>query len=156
MELAGERVCRVLDRIAASRDLPDRIVVDDGPELTSRALDQWAYTRRVQLAFIRPGKPIENAFVESFNGKFRDECLNMHWFTTIRNARRKIEHWRLDYNHVRPHGSLGYLPPDAPCSEAGEKTVRLSPRSIRRSGFPAAVAELSVSPLGRLPASVPG
>ncbi|MFQ5527953.1 MAG: transposase, partial [Thermoanaerobaculia bacterium] len=77
----------------------------------SKALDQWAYERGVELAFIRPGKPIENCFVESFNGKFRDECLNAHWFLTLEDARHRIEDWRLDYNHVRPHSSLGDVPP---------------------------------------------
>jgi len=109
--LTGARVCRVLDQIAQTRGLPQRIIVDNGPEFTSRALDQWAYANGVELVFIRPGKPIENAFVESFNGRFRDECLNLHWFTSLADARRKIAAWRLDYNHVRPHSSLGYLAP---------------------------------------------
>jgi putative transposase len=86
-------------------------VLDNGPECTSKALDQWAYGRGVELVFIRPGKPIENCFVESFNGRFRDECLNAHWFLTLDNARRRIAAWRLDYNHVRPHSSLGDVPP---------------------------------------------
>jgi putative transposase len=117
--LPGARVGRVLDRIASQRGLPQRIVLDNGPECTSKALDLWAYDNRVELAFIRPGKPIENAFVESFNGRFRDECLNLHWFTTLADARRHIEAWRLDYNHVRPHSSLGYLPPAAFARGAG-------------------------------------
>jgi putative transposase len=85
--------------------------MDNGPEFSSRALDAWAYRRGVELRFIRPGKPIENCFVESFNGKFRDECLNQHWFTDLADARRSIEAWRLDYNEVRPHSSLGGLAP---------------------------------------------
>ncbi len=109
--LSGERVTRVLDRVIEERGKPGRLVMDNGPEFTSRALDEWAYRRGIELDFIRPGKPIENCFVESFNGKFRDECLNLHWFCDLREARREIEIWRLDYNHVRPHSSLGNTPP---------------------------------------------
>ena len=105
------RVCRVLDRLIAERGAPARLVLDNGPEFTSVALDQWAYRHGVELAFIRPGKPIENAFVESFNGKFRDECLNLHWFTSLNDARHRIERWRGEYNHVRPHSSLDDLTP---------------------------------------------
>jgi putative transposase len=111
LSLPAARVVRVLDRLVAERGKPKRIVFDNGPEFTSKVLDQWAYDNGVELAFIRPGKPVENCFVESFNGKMRDECLNAHWFTTIADARREIELWRLDYNHVRPHSSLGGLPP---------------------------------------------
>jgi putative transposase len=118
--LSGVRTARVLDRIAQRRGgYPSRLVLDNGPECTSKALDQWAYDRGVELAFIRPGKPIENCFVESFNGKFRDECLNLHWFTSMGDARHRIEAWRVDYNHVRPHSALGDLPPKAFASEAG-------------------------------------
>ena len=109
--LSGARVARVLDRAIAAYGKPLRIVVDNGPEFTSRALDQWAYNRGIELDFIRPGKPIENCFVESFNGKFRDECLNQHWFTSLSDAQAKIQDWRDDFNHVRPHSSLGNLPP---------------------------------------------
>lgn len=109
--LPGTRVCRVLDRIVEQRGAPERIVLDNGPECTSKVLDQWAYRHGVELVFIRPEKPIENAVVESFNGRLRDECLNLHWFTDLSDARRTIERWRPDYNHVRPHSSLGYLPP---------------------------------------------
>jgi len=106
--LSGHRTGRVLDRVAQERGrYPDRIVLDNGPECTSKALDQWAYEHDVTLAFIRPGKPIENCFVESFNGRFRDECLNLHWFLSLHDARRRIEAWRVDYNEVRPHSSLG-------------------------------------------------
>ena len=87
------------------------IVLDNGPELTSKALDQWAYERGVRLHFIDPGKPQQNGFIESFNGKFRDECLNEHWFLSLADARRIIEDWRIDYNQNRPHCSLGNLTP---------------------------------------------
>jgi transposase InsO family protein len=89
--LPGLRVTRVLDRLAAAVGLPEVIVVDNGPEFTGRTLDAWAYARRVTLRFIRPGKPIENAYVESFNGKFRDECLNEHWFLSLVDAKTVIE-----------------------------------------------------------------
>jgi putative transposase len=104
--LPGLRVTRVLDRVHAAIGLPQTIVVDNGPEFTGRTLDAWAYARGVTLRFIRPGKPIENAYVESFNGKFRDECLNEHWFVSLADAKAVIEAWRVDYNTVRPHSSL--------------------------------------------------
>ena len=104
--LPGLRVVRVLERLFDTVGLPETIVTDNGPEFTGRALDTWAYARGVQLRFIRPGKPIENAFVESFNGKFRDECLNEHWFASVAEAQMLIEAWRVDYNTVRPHSAL--------------------------------------------------
>lgn len=110
--LSGHRTARVLDCIAAKRGgYPCRLVLDNGPECTSKALDQWAYQHGVELAFIRPGKPVENCFVESFNGRFRDECLNVHWFVSLADAKEKIESWRQDYNHIRPHSSLNGLAP---------------------------------------------
>ncbi len=112
ISLPGVRVVRVLDRLTEERGaIPDVIVLDNGPELTSRALDQWAYERGVRLHFIDPGKPQQNGFIESFNGKFRDECLNEHWFLSLGDARRIIEDWRIDYNENRPHSSLGNLTP---------------------------------------------
>jgi transposase InsO family protein len=92
--LSGLRVIRGLDHLALSRPVPRRIVVDNGPEFTSTALDAWAYRRGVELHFIRPGKPVDNAFIESFNGRFRDECLNENWFVDLDDARTKIETWR--------------------------------------------------------------
>ena len=89
------------------------LVSDYGPEFAGRTLDAWAYRQGLELRFIRPGKPIENAYVESFNGKFRDECLNEHWFLSIADAQLIIEAWRVDYNMVRPHRSLGQLTPAA-------------------------------------------
>jgi len=109
--LGGLRVRRVLDRIASERRLPEAIVLDNGPEFRGRALAAWSEERRVRLEFIQPGKPAQNAFAESFNGRLRDECLNASWFTTLSDARRKIETWRQDYNDQRPHSSLNYLPP---------------------------------------------
>src|SRR5215470_16260331 len=109
--LGGLRVRRVLDRIARERGLPEAIVLDNGPEFRGRALAAWSEQRGVRLEFIQPGKPVQNAFVESFNGRLRDECLNANWFTNLSDARRKIESWRQDYNHQRPHSSLNYMPP---------------------------------------------
>jgi putative transposase len=112
--LSGVRVARVLDRVITERGgLPAEIVMDNGPELTSKALDQWAYERGVHLRFIAPGKPQQNGFCESFNGKFRDECLNEHWFLSLYDAREKVEAWRVEYNRERPHSSLGNQTPEA-------------------------------------------
>jgi putative transposase len=109
--LGGRRVVGVLDRLAEIRGLPEIITIDNGPEFAGRALDEWAYRRGVKLSFIRPGKPIENAYIESFNGRFRDECLNTNWFLSLKHARDVIEEWRSDYNEVRPHSSLkGFTP----------------------------------------------
>jgi putative transposase len=109
--LGGLRVRRVLDRIASERGLPEAIVLDNGPEFRGRALAAWSEERGVRLEFIQPGKPAQNAYAESFNGRLRDECLNANWFTSLKDARRKIESWRQDYNQQRPHSSLNYLAP---------------------------------------------
>jgi putative transposase len=95
-----------LDRLAGRRGLPAWIVCDNGPEFTSRVFLAWAERRGVRLQFIRPGKPVESAFVESFNGRFRDERLNEPWFLSVADARELIEHWRRDYNAARPHSGL--------------------------------------------------
>lgn len=110
--LTCNRVRTVLNRLAEMRGLPQSITVDNGPEFQSQVLDSWAYAANVQLSFIRPGKPNENAYIESFNGKFRDECLNEHWFLDMAQARRIIEAWRIEYNTERPHSSLGNLTPE--------------------------------------------
>jgi len=108
----GMRVARALSEIGQIEGLPEIIINDNGPEFISNALDNWAYQRGVKLTFIRPGKPVENAYIESFNGRFRDECLNENWFLTLEHARGIIEKWRVDYNNERPHSSLGYLTPE--------------------------------------------
>ena len=110
--LTGRHVVAILDRLARQRGAPEAIVSDNGPEFCSRAVDAWANAERVQLRFIRPGKPVENAYVESFNGRCRDECLNEHLFVTIEEARVELERWRVDYNTARPHSSLGKLTPE--------------------------------------------
>jgi putative transposase len=104
--LGGARVVSVLERLAETRGLPNVITTDNGPEFAGRALDEWAYRKGVKLNFIRPGKPIENAYAESFIGRLRDECLNENWFMNLKHARDIIEDWRRDYNEVRPHSSL--------------------------------------------------
>lgn len=109
--IPGGRVVRVLERLGELRGLPEVLVTDNGPEFAGQALDVWAYEHGVKLHFIQPGKPIQNAFIESFNGKMRDECLNEHWFRTLSEARQTIEAWRKDYNEVRPHSSLGNRTP---------------------------------------------
>ena len=110
--ITGARVVAVLERLADYRGLPASITVDHGPEFEGKALDAWAYARGVKLSFIRPGKPIENAYVESFNARFRDECLNEHWFESLAHARRVIEQWRIEYNTQRPHSALGNRTPE--------------------------------------------
>ena len=97
---------RVLERLAVTHGLPETIVIDNAPEFTGRALDAWANKAGVKLHFIDPGKPIQYCYVESFNGKFRDECLNMNWFSDLADAKRTIEEGRGEYNEVRPHSSL--------------------------------------------------
>ena len=109
--ITGEYVTRALDQVVRFRGAPRAIRTDQGPEFTGRALDQWAYRHGVDLKLIAPGKPTQNAYIESFNGKFRDECLNEHWFATLAEARALIAAWRRDYNEQRPHSALGYQTP---------------------------------------------
>lgn len=115
--LPAAYVTRVLDRVVFERGLPKQISIDNGTEFTSIAFDQWAHRNSVALRYITPGKPVENAYIESFNGKLRDECLNQEWFGSMAHAREVIEAWRCDYNEVRPHSSLANQTP----SEFGRK-----------------------------------
>ena len=110
--LTGQRVSRVLDRMALTRGLPEVITVDNGPEFISKALDLWAFENKVKLRFIQHGKPVQNAYIESFNGKFREECLNEHVFVNLHSAQEIIESWRRDYNANRPHSSLNNMTPE--------------------------------------------
>jgi len=103
----GADVVEVLERVGREVGFPAAVQVDQGSEFVSRDLDLWAYQRGVTLDFSRPGKPTDNAFIESFNGKFRAECLNAHWFMSLDDARRKCEAWRRDYNEERPHSAIG-------------------------------------------------
>jgi len=109
--MGGDVVAAALDRAMVQHGKPQSITCDHGTEFMSRALEDWAYRRGVQLDFTRPGKPTDNSCIESFNGKLRDECLNVHQFVDLADARRRIEAWRIDYNHTRPHGALGHLTP---------------------------------------------
>ena len=109
--LSGQRVVRVLERLKAERGLPGCLLMDNGPEFTGKVLDAWAYSSGIKLQFIEPGKPTQNAYIESFNGKFRDECLNENWFLSLPDARTTIEEWRNDYNGSRPHSALGNKTP---------------------------------------------
>lgn len=109
--ITGEAVSFVLDHLRQTRGLPVRIKVDNGPEFISKALDAWSYFNKVQLDYSRPGTPTDNAYIESFNGSFRDECLNTNWFMSMNDARDKIRRWKDDYNELRPHSSLTYLTP---------------------------------------------
>lgn len=111
LSLPAVRVTRVLDRIIETTGVPDQIRVDNGPEFVSREMARWAQNHRVDLDHIQPGKPTQNAFIESFNGTFREECLNENWFERLVQARTTIEQYRIDYNEVRPHSSLGGLTP---------------------------------------------
>ena len=107
----ARRVVEVLDRVADERGLPKTIRVDQGTEFTSKVLDQWAYENGVELDCSRPGKPTDNAFIESFNGRVRQECLNENWFLSLADARQKVEIWRREYNNERPHSALGQMAP---------------------------------------------
>ncbi|OGD22988.1 MAG: integrase [Candidatus Aminicenantes bacterium RBG_16_63_16] len=109
--MTGAEVAGVVERLVKDRGAPDRLQCDNGSEFISRALDRWAYENGVTMDFSRPGKPMVNAMIESFNGTFRDECLNVNWFLSMEDARDKIEKCRRDYNEFRPHISLGDLTP---------------------------------------------
>jgi putative transposase len=100
-----------LNKAEEQYGVPERIRLDNGPEFISKKLDLWAYSKGVNLKFSRPGKPTDNAFIESFNSRFRDECLNQHWFLNLDDVKRKIEAWRVDYNEQRPHSSIGNVSP---------------------------------------------
>lgn len=109
--IKGADVVSVLQAITGERGAPQSIRCDNGPEFISKALDQWAYENKVSLDFSRPGKPVDNAFIESFNGRLRSECLNYHWFHSLTDAQQKLDAWRQEYNAIRPHTSLRYLSP---------------------------------------------
>lgn len=111
--IPGSQVVAVLERLATTVGLPKIITVDNGPEFTGRALDEWAHRNGIKLDYIRPGKPTDNAYIESFNGRLRQECLDQHWFSSLEDAKIKIESWRIDYNEQRPHSSLGDQTPRA-------------------------------------------
>jgi putative transposase len=123
----GEQVVEVLERISSVRGMPASIHVDNGPEFISKALDKWAYEHGVALDFSRPGKPTDNAFIESFNGRFREEYLNANWFLSLEDARLKIDAWRADYNEARPHSALGWqTPAEFACQARAASQIPLS------------------------------
>jgi putative transposase len=109
--LRGEHVVEVLNRLVRQRGAPKYLFADNGAEFTGHLVDLWAYHHRTRIDFSRPGKPTDNAFIETFNGSLRDECLNVHWFETLAEARCLIEAWRVEYNESRPHMALGNIPP---------------------------------------------
>ena len=146
---ASRRVTRVLDAIIAERGRPTAIRVDNGPEFTSRHFVAWCVERGIELIHIQPGKPTQNARVESFHGRFREECLRVSWFQNLFEARRQIAAWRKDYNEERPHSSLGYLTPREYAAEnlkasygkdAGQNRASLENAKTRVSHFPTAPA----------------
>ena len=122
--ISGQMLTRVLDRLALSRGLPRVIRTDNGKEFCGKAMVEWAYARGVDLRLIEPGKPNQNAYVESFNGRLRDECLNEHWFTNLLQARTVIETWRRDYNEERPKKALGGLTPAAYARQLAEAQLQ--------------------------------
>lgn len=127
--LGGLQLTRALDQLAKTRGLPKAIRTDNGKEFCSRAMLTWAHARSVQLFLIEPGKPNQNAYIESFNGRFRDECLNEHWFTNMRHAQVIIEAWRREYNEERPKKSLGGMTPAAYARSLTQKSVKSPPDS---------------------------
>jgi transposase InsO family protein len=124
--MGGLQLAHILDQLAQSRGLPKAIRTDNGKEFCSRAMLTWAHARGVQLFLIEPGKPNQNAYIESFNGRFRDECLNEHWFTSLRHAKVIIDTWCREYNEERPKKSLGGLTPAAYAKTLAQKSVKLA------------------------------
>lgn len=133
--LTAAKVVDALNKVAAERSYPKSITVDNGSEFCSRIMDGWAYEHGVKLDFIRPGKPVENGYIESFNGRLRDECLNVELFWSIDDARAKLANWRLDYNFQRPHSALANLAPTVFASKAerGKTEQQIEPRPVRNS-----------------------
>jgi transposase InsO family protein len=125
--IGGHALTRILDRLAGERGLPKAIRTDNGKEFCGKAMLTWAHARNVRLFLIEPGKPNQNAYIESFNGRFRDECLNEHWFTSLSHAKVVIEAWRREYNEERPKKSLGGLTPSAYARQLAMKSATLTP-----------------------------
>ena len=124
--IGGNHLTRLLDGICAQRGRPSIVRSDNGKEFTGRAMLTWAHRNGVALKLIEPGKPNQNAYVESFNGRLRDECLNEHWFTSLAHARIEIERWRREYNEERPKKSLGGLPPAVYAKQLAAKAISMS------------------------------
>lgn len=124
--IGGHALTRILDRLAVQRGLPQAIRTDNGKEFCGRAMLTWAHERNVRLFLIQPGKPNQNAYIESFNGRLRDECLNEHWFVSLPHAKVEIEAWRREFNEERPKKSLGGLTPSAYAKQLAGKSVTLT------------------------------
>lgn len=120
--IRGIEVAEVLEEVTKQKGFPKRIEVDNGPEFISKDLDRWAYWNKVELDFSRPGKPSDNALIEAFNSRFRQECLNQHWFLSLEDARTKIEAWRKSYKSARPHSALDYRTPEEFISQIEQPT----------------------------------
>jgi len=154
--LSGEKVAMALSKIVGIRGAPQSITVDNGTEFSSKAMDLWAYTNGVHLDFIRPGRPVENGYIESFNGRLRDECLNVEVFFTLADARRKLALWRHDYNHHRPHSALADRTPAefaARCSGGNDGDKTALENAARFPHFPrttAAGSDLTHAPVSTL------
>jgi putative transposase len=148
---ASRRVTRVLEAIIAERGLPQAIRCDNGPELTSRHMLAWCVERKIALDNIEPGKPTQNGRLESFNGRLREECLNVSWFENLFDARRKIAAWKKEYNEERPHSSLGYLTPAAFARQwsASPSCLGSSAAADRRQGDPAGSLRSALTPVAR-------
>ncbi len=131
--IRGEHVVAVVATVSAQRSVPLRIQVDNGPEFVSNALDRWAYEQHVELAFSRPGKPTDNAHIEAFNGRLREECLNQHWFLTLHDARTKIEAWRIAYNEIRPRGALEWATPAEFARRCSQTDATARPTNLENS-----------------------
>jgi putative transposase len=126
VSVGSQRVTRVLDRVISERGTPKSLRCDNGPEFTSRHFLAWCEQREISIVHIQPGRPMQNGYVESFNGRFRDECLNANWFVNILDAKQKIEKWRVEYNTERPHSSLAYRTPEEYAEVCSELTSRMA------------------------------
>jgi putative transposase len=147
--ISGQRLANELDRLAATRRLPKTIVCDNGPELTAKAMFLWSQRRGVKLHFIQPGKPTQNAFVESFNARFREYCLDLNWFTSLEDARVRIQSWRAHYNHVRPHRSLGKKPPAVFAASVVRVDDERGVHAIDRLGSEKRLRKIALEPRSR-------
>ncbi len=158
--LSGVRVTRVLERVIAERGKPETIRCDNGPEFTSRHFIAWCEQQGITLLHIQPGRPMQNGYIESFNGRLRDECLNASWFVNLNDAKQKIENWRKEYNAERPHSSLDYRTPEEfarICSELTSRMAATPPgrpsEKVDRTPVLAGKGSLTPRPAGRALAS---